>query len=226
MIKGLIAIVVCLITPVLLVATEFSTKKEYEEFRLMLTSEANKGSGQKAYALAQLYLQSIVINNKEQQPNYIEGQKWLEKADALGEKMATWELGTQALQAGDQKSGISHYIKVLKNDDGTDYPAYLLTAVSYGAWILDNVKDGNRSEFLKAANFIQPYSIRFNSPNLQFILAHLFYYGGKEDEGNIYLNLACNNLNANKKIKEICNNSQNIEVFNDDGQNLGSCPLR
>ncbi len=107
------------------------------------------------------------------------------------------------------ESGLSELEKYIST--GKITPAVLQAKILYSTVVLDKV---HKQPFVKnAIKYILPLAIEKELSEYQFVTANLLFLNEQFDMADSFLQLACTNKKADKKILQMCNDMSHIEHY-------------
>ena len=188
------------------------TVKDYKDFISSMKEGISLGNYNLAIALGALYVQNIHLKDGTEKANLKLSKKYFRLAFNKGYGLAAFYLSIIENK--------EEAIKDIKNALFMKYttePIRELLAIRYAEIILNTSLYNNKRLVKIAIKNIAPISYHSNNPILDFQLAHLYYINKQINLANKFINSACNNPKADKKLLAMCINDPYLQTRDKNG---------
>lgn len=200
------------------------SRADYKELENILKTAIANGDNRKLIILGLLYNTehklddgSVIKAKKDLATKYF--KKALEEGYGLASLMIIANEKLSYTTIDDILFTIEKGLKASKNKLSDE----VVLSVTYNSIVLDNVSD-KMNYVHRALDLTYPISQKVNKSTLDFTVAVLLQIAGKPKKAKVYLNSACNNPEADTKIKSICDNAMFIKnTFENNNKERPQC---
>jgi len=188
------------------------TIKDYKNFISSMKNGISLGDYNLAIALGALYMQNMHLSDGVKKANLKLAKKYFRLAFNKG-----YGLGAFYLSMIESKEQAIDDIKNALFMQHTTEPIRELLAIRYAEIILNTSLYKNKRLVKIAIKDIAPISYHSNNPVLDFQLAHLYYINKQIHLADKFINSACNDPKANKKLLAMCINDPYLQTRDKNG---------